>query len=253
VLYALKFGEPNIVLSDRVNEESTILYDREPRDRVKKVAPWLTVDGNTYPAIVDGRIVWIVDAYTTSNFYPQGEKVSLDDATNDSLTQTSQVVALPNDQVNYLRNSVKAVVDRLRRQRRPVRLGRGGPDPRDLAQGLPGRGAGQVRDLTELLEHLRYPEDIFKVQREILQRYHVTDAIEFYNAAERWVVPEDPTSDTNRQPPYYLSVQMPGAAEPSFSLTSVFVPNERQNLASFVSVNADATDDSEQATGRCRS
>ena len=249
VLYALKFGEPNIVLSDRVNEESTILYDREPRDRVEKVAPWLTVDGNTYPAIVDGRIVWIVDAYTTSNFYPQGEKVSLDDATNDSLTQTSQVVALPNDQVNYLRNSVKAVVDAYDGSVDLYAWDEEDPILATWRKVFPGVVQDKSEISPELLEHLRYPEDIFKVQREILQRYHVTDAIEFYNAAERWVVPEDPTSDTNRQPPYYLSVQMPGAAEPSFSLTSVFVPNERQNLASFVSVNADATDDSEQGYG----
>jgi len=248
-LYALKFGEPNLVLSDRVNEESTIIYDREPRERVEKVAPWLTIDGNTYPAIVDGRIVWIVDGYTTSNAFPQAEKTSLDDATSDTLTDGTQIAALPADEVSYMRNSVKAVVDAYDGTVDLYEWDEEDPILATWREVFPGVVQDRSEISPELLEHLRYPEDLFKVQREVLQRYHVTDAIDFYNAAERWVVPEDPTSDTTSQPPYYLSVQVPGADEPRFSLTSVFAPNNRQNLASFVSVNADATDDSEEGYG----
>jgi len=111
VLYAFKFAEPKLVLSDRVNENSKILYDRHPRERVRKVAPWLTLDGDTYPAVVDGKVVWIVDGYTTSKTYPYSEARSLATATSDTLTEGTSQIALPTDQVNYMRNSVKAVVD----------------------------------------------------------------------------------------------------------------------------------------------
>ena len=243
LLYAVKFGEPNIVLSDRVTSASKILYDREPRERVRKVAPWLLVDGNAYPSIVDGRIVWIVDGYTTSNHYPQSQKTSLDEATSDTLTVTSQVAALPSDQVNYMRNSVKAVVDAYDGTVELYQWDTEDPILQTWMKVFPDvvKPKGEIPD--ELLEHLRYPEDIFKVQREVLSRYHVTDAAVFYSAGERWEVPEDPTTTGSTQPPYYLSVKTPNTDEPRFSLTSVFVPFGRENLASFVSVNADATDD----------
>src|SRR5690606_505515 len=101
----------------------------------------------------------------------------------------------------------------------------------------------------ELLAHLRYPEDQFKVQREILTQYHVTDPGTFYEGGERWTVPEDPTVGGVAQPPYYLSVQMPGEDSPNFSLTTVYVPQTRENLAAFMSVNADATDTGEDGYG----
>ena len=85
VLYAVKFGEPNIVLSERVTDNSKILYDRNPGDMVKKVAPWLTVDSDPYPAVVDGKIQWILDGYTTTDQYPQSQKASFEDMTEDSL------------------------------------------------------------------------------------------------------------------------------------------------------------------------
>jgi uncharacterized membrane protein (UPF0182 family) len=99
------------------------------------------------------------------------------------------------------------------------------------------------------MQHLRYPEDLFKVQREMLTQYHVTDPDTWYGGGERWLVPEDPTAGGVAQPPYYLSVQMPGEKEPNFSLTSVFVPQSRDNLASFMSVNAEATDDGPNGYG----
>jgi uncharacterized membrane protein (UPF0182 family) len=250
LLYAMKFGEPNIVLSDRVTSESKILYDRVPRDRVEKVAPWLTVDGNSYPSIVDGRIVWIVDAYTTSNSYPQSEKMSLDDATSDSLTQRSRAIAaLPNDQVSYMRNSVKAVVDAYDGTVTLYQWDEADPVLQTWMKVFPDVVEPRSAISGALLEHLRYPEDMFKVQREILQRYHVTESSVFYTAEENWEVPEDPSSETNKQPPYYLSVETPETEEPTFSLTSVFVPAGRDNLISFVSVNADATDESDTGYG----
>lgn len=245
MLYAFKFAEPNIVLSSRVNSESKILYDREPRDRVKKVAPWLTVDGDPYPAVVDGRVVWIVDGYTTSNSYPYSEHRSLRDATADTLTDGTSQAALPTDQVNYMRNSVKAVVDAYDGTVKLYEWDTKDPILKTWEKVFPGVVQAKSTISQGLLEHLRYPVDLFKVQRDVLQRYHVTDAQTFYEDGERWKVPEDPTAPEGRpalQPPYYLSTARPGDDSPKFSVTSVYLPNSRQNLAAFVSVNSEATD-----------
>lgn len=245
VLYAFKFAEPNIVLSSRVNSESKILYDREPRDRVKKVAPWLTVDGDSYPAVVDGRVVWIVDGYTTSNAYPYSEHRSLREATADTLTDGQSQAALPTDQVNYMRNSVKAVVDAYDGSVKLYQWDTEDPVLKTWMKVFPNVVEDKTKISDALLEHLRYPVDLFKVQRDVLQRYHVTDAQTFYEDGERWKVPEDPTAPRASralQPPYYLSTARPGEDTPKFSVTSVYLPNSRQNLAAFVSVNSEATD-----------
>ncbi|WP_243839043.1 UPF0182 family protein [Aeromicrobium yanjiei] len=244
-LYAFKFAEPNIILSNRVNSESKILYDREPRDRVKKVAPWLTVDGDSYPAVVDGRVVWIVDGYTTSNSYPYSEHRSLREATADTLTDGRAQKALPTDQVNYMRNSVKAVVDAYDGTVKLYQWDTKDPVLKTWMKVFPDVVESKAKISDALLEHLRYPVDLFKVQRDVLQRYHVTDAQTFYEDGERWKVPEDPTAPSNSsalQPPYYLSTARPGEDTPKFSVTSVYLPNRRQNLAAFVSVNSEATD-----------
>ncbi len=244
VLYAFKFAEPNIVLSERVNENSKILYDRHPRERVEKVAPWLTVDGDVYPAVVDGRVVWIVDGYTTSNHFPYSEHRSLREATADTLTQGPAQAALPTDQVNYMRNSVKAVVDAYDGTVDLYQWDEEDPVLETWMKVFPDVVQDKDEISDGLMEHLRYPVDLFKVQRDVLTRYHVTDAQTFYEDGERWRVPEDPAgSDNTLQPPYYLTVARPGQDQPRFSLTSVYTPQSRQNLASFMSVNSESTDE----------
>lgn len=243
VLYAFKFAEPKLVLSDRVNENSKILYDRHPRERVRKVAPWLTLDGDTYPAVVDGKVVWIVDGYTTSNTYPYSESRSLASATSDTLTEGTSQIALPTDQVNYMRNSVKAVVDAYDGTVKLYEWDTEDPILKTWSKVFPGVVEPKSSISPSLLQHLRYPVDLFKVQRDVLSRYHVTNAQTFYEDGERWKIPEDPSAAaSSKQPPYYLSISRPGQDTPKFSLTSVYLPNNRQNLASFMSVNSEASD-----------
>ena len=147
MLYAAKYGEMNLLLSSDVNENSKILYDRNPQERIAKVAPFLSLDDNPYPAIVNGRVVWIADAYTTSNAYPYSQSKSLEAMTRDTVTDPRLVVPQPRDQINYMRNSVKATVDAYDGTVTPVRLGRQGPDPADLAEGLPGHHQAAGRDV----------------------------------------------------------------------------------------------------------
>nr|WP_225997180.1 UPF0182 family protein [Myceligenerans sp. TRM 65318] len=247
LLYALKFGEEQLLLSDRVTEESQILYDRDPQQRVAKVAPWLTLDNRVYPAVVDGRVKWIVDAYTTTDQYPYSAFMQMQEATTDTLTlqQEGAPVNLPAE-VNYIRNSVKATVDAYDGS---VDLYAWEPeDP--VLQTWENVFPGSVKPLEEmsgeLMSHVRYPEDMFKVQRSLLTEYHVTDARDFFSGNDFWNNPEDPTSDATvspLQPPYYLTLQMPGQEESSFSLTSTFIPGgntPRQILTGFLAADADA-------------
>ena len=243
LLYAVKFSEPNIVLSSRVNDNSRIIYDREPRMRVQKVAPWLTVDGDSYPAVVDGRVVWILDGYTTTDRYPISEKRSLSDMTSDALNPRTAYATLPSDEINYIRNSVKAVVDAYDGTVKLYEWDEEDPILKAWSAAFPDVVEPKDSIPEELLSHMRYPEDLFKVQRNLLAEYHVTQPKTFYEGSDRWKVPEDPSDPRRTQPPYRLSVRTPsGGTEPVFSLTSVYVPQNRQNLASFISVDADAAE-----------
>jgi uncharacterized protein len=245
LLYAAKFADVNILLSDRVNSASKIIYDRTPRERVQKAAPWLTVDGDSYPAVVDGRIKWIVDAYTTSNSYPYSQRVALNQVTSDSQTQVTggTVVALPDTNINYMRNSVKAVVDAFDGTVTLYAWDDSDPVLRTWEKAFPGVVQPKSAISPELLSHLRYPQDMFKVQRQILARYHMTDPYNWYLQSGLWEIPNDPVAgagSTVKEQPYYLSIKWPGDSGADFSLTTAFVPKGRSNLAAYMAVNADA-------------
>lgn len=244
LMYAVKFGEPNFLLSGRVNSDSQVLYNRNPRDRVEKVAPWLTIDSDPYPAVVDGRIQWILDGYTATDRYPSSEQESFTTMTDDSLQDTSGLRTLPTDDINYMRNAVKATVDAYDGTVKLYAWDETDPILRAWEQAFPGTVQPRAAIPPALMDHLRYPEDLFKVQRFQFARYHVTNANDFYQANNRWAVPEDPNSKGHLQPPYRLFVDQPtdtSAKRSTFSLTSVFTPYNKNNLAAFVSVDSDAT------------
>jgi uncharacterized membrane protein (UPF0182 family) len=250
LLYATKFRDANILLSSRVNTDSKILYDRSPRERVEKAAPWLTPDGDPYPAIVDGQVVWIVDGYTTSSNYPYSEKVALDDSTRDTTTGRGTIAQQPSEQINYIRNSVKAVVNAYDGSVQLYAWDENDPVLKTWMKAFPDTVKPRADISPQLMSHLRYPEDMFKVQRDLLAKYHVTDSTTWYQNSDLWRVPADPTavssagdsSTQSNQPPFYLSLRMPDQTEPKFSLTSVYVPNaERENLTAFMAVDSEAT------------
>lgn len=241
LLFATKFQDTNILLSDLVNPESQIMWDRTPLVRVSKAAPWLTLDQDPYAVVVDGRIKWIVDAYTTSNDYPYSSRVSLSEATADSITTRNVPAALqPRDQINYIRNSVKAVVDSYEGSVTLYAWDESDPVLQTWMKVFPDTVTPLSEMSEDLLSHVRYPQDAFKVQRTIMSRYHVTDPVTFYNGSAVWIVPFDPTVSPAQvfQPPYYLTLQMPGADAPEFSLTTTFAPQRRQTLAAFMAVNS---------------
>jgi uncharacterized membrane protein (UPF0182 family) len=245
LVFALKYQEQRILLSSLINKDSKILFERNPRDRVAKVAPWLTLDGDSYPAIVDGRVLWIIDGYTTSAGYPYSRQTTLSSATSDALTTNSTSVTAQGDQnINYIRNSVKATVDAYSGEVVLYQWDEKDPVLKTWSKAFPGTIQPKKAISKQLLEHIRYPEDMFRVQREILSSYHVTTAAAFYGGQDFWRVPRDPSTfgaNAGAQPPYYLTLQMPGEDKPEFALTTPFVPRGgRENLSAFAVVNSDS-------------
>ncbi len=244
LIYAMHFQSEQLLLSDAISNDSQILYDRHPLVRVNKVAPYLTLDNDPYPAVVDGRVVWIVDGYTTTNNYPYSTTVNVDNAILDTYTKNA---TFPSGSANYMRNSVKATVDAYDGTVTLYAWDATDPILSTWTKIFPAT-VKPASDMSEsLLAHVRYPSDLFKVQRQVLGSYHVTDPGTFYSSEDTWVTPNDPVSKPEAptlQPPYYLTMQMPGADKPAFSLYSTFIPqatgaNSRNVLYGYLSANSD--------------
>lgn len=250
LMYAIKFKSTDIFFSDRVTSQSQILFNRDPAERVKKVAPYLTLDSEVYPAVVDmdgdektpKRLVWIIDGYTTSNSYPYSARQTLSEAITDSLTTASSA----SQDINYIRNSVKAVVDAYDGSVTLYRWDDKDPVLKAWDKVFPGMLTSVSEMSGDLLSHVRYPEDLFKVQRSLLAKYHVTDAKSFYSGGDFWNVPINPTNkenDTSYQPPYFLTLQMPGQETAEFSLSTGYVPGgttKRNVMTGFLAADANA-------------
>ncbi len=241
-MYAAKYRELNFLLSDRVGSESKLLYDRDPRERVEKVAPWLTTDSATYPAVIDGHLKWIVDGYTTLDSLPYSQRASLSDATQDALNPDGTTQRLVNDQVGYIRNSVKATVDAYDGSVDLYEFDKEDPVLKAWEGVFPDVVKPESEISDELREHFRYPEDMFKVQRDLLARYHVDDPNVFFNNDAFWSVPNDPTAEESRdlnQPPYYVMAADPETGKPSFQLTTSYRGLNREFLSAHMAVSSD--------------
>ena len=240
--FAIKYKETNFLLNDAVSSKNAnIMIIRDPRERIQKVAPFLTVDGDPYPVVVGGRIQWIVDAYTTMSNYPYSEKESLASLTSDTLTATSRTAAQANRQINYIRNSVKATVDAYDGTVHLYAWDPTDPVLKAWRKAFPGLVADKSTMPQDVSAHVRYPEDLFEVQRGLLAQYHVDNPVTFYNQRDKWTVPADPSNNTTNQPPYYVLASDPSGktAGAQFQLTTPMKVNNRQNLAAFMSVDSD--------------
>lgn len=244
LIYAIKFQSEQIFLSNFVNDSSQILYDRDPKTRVEKVAPYLTLDNDPYPAIVDGRIQWILDGYTTTANYPYSTVQSLSSSIADTYQPQPQVAF---DQINYIRNSVKATVDAYSGEVKLYAWDTKDPVLKTWQKIYPSTVLPMDQMSDQLLQHVRYPADLFKMQRSILGTYHITDPGTFYSGNDAWITPNDPTSpaaNPTNQPPYYLTMQVPGTDKPAFTLYSTFIPratgtSARNVLTGYLTANAD--------------
>lgn len=253
LLFAVQLKSPNVLFSSDVNQASQLLEVRNPAARVAKVAPWLTLDGDVYPAVVDGRIQWIVDGYTTTSHYPDSQLINLRSATSTTLVADGASTAQPNTKINYMQNSVKAVVDAYTGKVTLYEWNqKTQPDPllKAWESVFPGLVKPQSSISPALMSQLRYPTDLFNVQRTLLAKYHVTNPADFYSGNDFWSVPQDPTigpGSSNSSsagttsaplPSRYMSQSADGYGSQRYALSSPMATLNGRDLAAFISVDA---------------
>ena len=245
LVFAIKFQSEQIVLSEAVTDGSQILFDRDPLTRVSKVAPYLTLDGDPYASVVDGRLVWIVDGYTTTDRYPYSRVTDMNELIVDA--DNPRTSPLSNN-INYIRNSVKATVDAYDGS---VNLYAWDTEDPILStwQNIFPSSLKSIDEMSgELISHVRYPADMFKVQRALLGEYHVTDAGAFYSREDAWRTPQDPVSGGATgalQPPYFLTLAPGRDATPTYSIYSTYIPaaqgeGTRNVLTGYLAADANA-------------
>jgi hypothetical protein len=242
--FAIKYRQTNFLLNNTVSAQGAkVIFDRDPRQRVEKVAPYLTVDSDPYPAVINGRIVWMLDGYTTMNNYPYSQQEQLGSLTASSLATNNRTARQADTNVNYIRNSVKATVDAYDGTVHLYQWDDTDPVLKTWMKVFPGTVEPKSAIPQGVLDHIRYPEDLFEVQRALLAKYHVSDPVQFYNVRDQWTVPSDPYAASGDQPPYYLLAGNPtDPSQTEYQLTSPMRVNSNENLAAYISVSSQAQD-----------
>jgi uncharacterized membrane protein (UPF0182 family) len=228
LLFSLRFGDLNLLISGQLTDDSQVLFRRAIQERVPEIAPFLAYDGDPYLVTADERLLWVWDAYTVSNRYPNAQPLSGDSR-------------FPG--ANYVRNSVKVVVDAYDGT---VRFFLADPDdPIAAAYGRIFPSLFEPLDAMPegLEEHLRYPEDLFTAQAQAFRLYHLpaTDqgATTFYNQDDRWAIPTDVVQADQPMEPYYVIMRVPGEDEAEFVLIQPFVPEGRRNMIAWMAARMD--------------
>ena len=248
--FALRFGQLEPLISNFVTSDSRVFYVRDVRDRVEKLAPFLHFDADPYPVLLDGRILYVVDGYTTTDRYPYSQFAS-----SGELPRAS---GLSRHRFNYVRNSVKATVDAFTGEVIFYVVDEGDPLVASYGQAFAGLFTPASEMPESLVAHLRYAEDLFRVQSEVWGRYHVEDTQNFYQRASEWSVSQDPGrtgegaanlavvdeagfrigTKRMRMAPYRTMVALPDGEDAEFVIMRAFVPldkdDARKELAAYM-------------------
>lgn len=238
-LFAWRYKDINLLISGLIDSNSRIMIYRDLAERVPKPAPFLKFDGDPYLAVVDGRLTWIWDAYTTTNEYPYSESMGLSDATQGAMNGT----------VNYIRNSVKVTVDAYNGDMKYYIWDDTDPIIQAWSRAFPGMFLPKSDASPDLQAHIRFPENLFQIQASQFATYHVTDPAVFFQKQDVWQIPIDPTiaangattTDSGSAPmrPYYSLMRLPGATSENFMLILPFTPSGRQNMVSWMAASSD--------------
>jgi uncharacterized membrane protein (UPF0182 family) len=215
-LFAIRFGSLNILLSRDLTDSTRILYHRSIRERARRALPFLSFDGDPYLIVTTrGQLKWCLDAYTWSDRYPYSKPVG---------------------GLNYLRNSVKVVIDAYDGDVQAYLVDTTDPIIRTLARIYPGLLRPLDSMDADLRAHLRYPEDLFKFQTEIYATYHMTDPETFYHREDEWQIPGAAAQTSNRTAPFmrHIVMRLPGERDPEFILMRPFTPRQKDNLAAWM-------------------
>ena len=242
--FALRYSELNLLISNQLSDDSKLIMERNIVSRVKKGAPFLYTDNDPYLALIDGQLYWIIDMYTVSDKYPYAQPADT--------RRINENSGLPMN-FNYLRNSVKAVVNAYDGTLNYYVVDEEDPIIQSYVDIFPDLFSSQSEMSSELLDHIRYPEDLFTIQSDMYRDYHMIDPRVFYADEDPWVIPTD-SSTTPRvatlrgefteigfKPmlPYYLLMNLPGETDLSYLIFQPFNPENRPNMQSFLVADAD--------------
>jgi hypothetical protein len=257
VMFAFRFGDINMVISDQLTDQSRVMFDRQIQIRVAKAAPFLSLDSDPYAALVNGHIDFIQDAYTTTDNYPYAQ--------NANTSALSSASGLPAS-FNYIRNSVKVVTDSYTGMMTFYVMDPNDPIIRTYERAFPNMFTPASKMPKALRAHIRYPEDIFTVQASMFGKYHITNATSFYSAADAWTISPTPgsgspsaalattqtlnaqgvpvsTGQVVKMAPLYQVLQVPGQTRQSFTLLDAMVPvssgSQIQTLSGFMMAGSD--------------
>jgi uncharacterized membrane protein (UPF0182 family) len=225
LLFAIRFGSTDILVTNQITAESRIMFHRQIAQRAQLLAPFLTLDADPYPVVSEGRLYWMQDAYTTTDSYPYA---------------TPAPPSRQFGEFNYIRNSVKIVTDAYHGD---VTFYVAEPDD-PLVQTIGRIFTGMLRPLGEmpagLRPHVRYPEDIFRIQAQMFSTYHMTNPQVFYNKEDQWEAPViESGQNSARMSPYYTVMRLPGEARAEFIQMLPFTPRAKDNLAAWMVARSD--------------
>ncbi|MGH7425703.1 MAG: UPF0182 family protein, partial [Candidatus Methylomirabilales bacterium] len=246
--FAWRFRNINLAISGLITPESRILYYRQVRERLLKAAPFLHFDTDPYPVISDGRIVWVADGYTVSDMYPYSERLDFGDRT---FRPTSYgPIAGIDGEFNYVRNSVKATVDAYDGTVSFYVWDPTDPIIRTWRRAFPALFKDAEDMPTSLRSHVRYPEDLFRIQTYIYQRYHMTEPTDFFTREDLWVIPADPNQSNegvaevqdDEIQPYYVLMRLPGAPSEEYALILPMNPRGKRNMISWLAAKSGPAD-----------
>jgi uncharacterized protein len=219
LLFAIRFGSYQMILSDDITAESRILFNRHIRERVERIAPFLELDRDPYLVLAEGRLYWLFDAYTTTNRYPY---------------------STPAGRVNYIRNSVKFVIDAYDGTTTAYLSDANDPIAATFTKIFPNTFKPLSDMPASIREHVRYPEDIFAIQAQVYATYHMTQPAVYYNREDQWEIPAvDDGNDRNAMQPYYTIMRLPGEKDAEFIQMLPFTPRRRDNLAAWLVARSD--------------
>jgi uncharacterized membrane protein (UPF0182 family) len=223
LMFALRLADMNILLTDVLTGDSRILFNRKIQTRINAIAPWLWLDADPYPVIADGKIFWIQDAYTYTDLYPYSEPAEAG--------------------INYIRNSVKVVIDAYNGTTNFYIAEPDEPLLKAYRAIFPTLFKSMEQMPAELRAHLRYPEGLFRIQAEMYRTYHMQDPLVFYNKEDLWAIPNE-SNDGQPQPmePYYVIMRLPGDPKEEFMLMQPFTPAKRQNMVAWMAARSDGED-----------
>jgi hypothetical protein len=221
-LFALRYGSTDFLFSSYIKPASRVLFYRSIKERLGMLAPWLTLDSDPYITVIDGKLYWVQDGYTTSQWYPYSQPAA-------------------NGQFNYIRNSVKVVMDAYSGDTKLYAFDAKDPVLQTWGKIFPGLLTPASEMPAQMREHLRFPEDLFKIQADVYTTYHMTDPRVFYNKEDQWQLPGQNQGGTPMMP-FYVLMRLPGETRENFLLMIPFTPLGKSNMIGWMAAKSDPND-----------